>query len=99
MSNIPKIAGMVWYRREEYEAIIAMMEDARKLPRSFESWHSQAKANEKRAQLDGFSVVRAFIDPSTFPNWCHTRGLSINSEARQIYANSVAMEAAKNFKA
>jgi len=96
MNEPIKIAGMVWYRSEEYEAILSIMEDAFKLPRDYPIWRMQAEANEKKAHRLGFSTIRAFIDPATFPAWCLARGYKIDAEARNIFANLAAKEAAGN---
>lgn len=96
MNEPIKIAGMVWYRREEYEAILAIMEDAIKLPRTYASWLKQAEVNEKIAHQHGFSTVRAFIDPRTFPDWCRARGHKVDAEARKQFSNLAAQEAAGN---
>ena len=96
MNKQKTLAGMVWYRREEYETVLAIMEDAIKLPRTYASWLAQAEANEKIAHQRGFSTIRAFIDPKTFPAWCHARGYKINAQARNEFANFAAKEAARN---
>ena len=93
MNQPARIAGMVWYRREEYESILTVMEDAIKLPRTYTSWLSQAEANEKEAQRIGLITIRAFIDPKTFPAWCLSRGYKIDAEARKQFANLAAKEA------
>ncbi len=90
------IAGMVWYRSEDYESILKIMEDAVKLPVTYKSWLLQAETNEKMANDRGFITVRAFIDPRTFPSWCRERSHNIDAHARNEFANTVAKEAARN---
>lgn len=90
--SIPVIAGMVWYHREDYDACLRIMTDSDKLPRSFSVWLSKAEYGEQKLKLDGYAVVRAYIDPKTFPDWCRSRGLDINSNARTEYANFIAKE-------
>lgn len=90
------IAGMVWYRSEDYEHILKIMEDAAKLPRTYKSWLLQAEANEKMANYRGFITVRAFINPEIFPDWCRRHGHNIDADARNQFANTVAKEAARN---
>jgi len=38
-----QIAGIPWYRREEYEEILTVMEDAHLLPTTFDAWLKKAK--------------------------------------------------------
>ena len=95
--NTPiRIIGMVWYRAEDYDAIRRIMTDSDKLPALFHIWRMNAEIGEKKYRRDGHTVVRAFIDPETFPDWCRTRGLSIDAKARMEYANLIAYEHARN---
>lgn len=85
-----EIVGMVWYRREEYDSAIAVMADRAKLSTSYHVWLNNAETGEKRLRREGKTVVRAYIDPKTFPDWCRTRGLNIDSHARNRFAAEVA---------
>lgn len=91
--NMPiRAAGMVWYRAEDYDAIRRIMADGNKLPTRFDVWLEKAETGEKDRQIRGEIVVRAYIDPKTFPDWCRSRGLNIDSKARIEYANLIAYE-------
>ena len=96
MNDLIRIAGIVWYRAEDYESILKIMEDSAKLPMAYKNWLTQAESNEKLAHKSGFSTVRAFIDPKTFPDWCRRRGYNINAKARMEYANLIAKESDGN---
>ena len=82
--------GMIWYELENYDAVLRIMADRPKLPRTFHEWRMKAEAEEKRFRRDGKIVVRAFIDPETFPDWCRARGLNLAAEARHRFAATVA---------
>ena len=84
--------GMVWYQREHYSAILGIMADRDQLPASFHVWLMKAETGEKKYRREGKIVVRAFIDPETFPDWCRTRGLNIDAKARMEFANFVAYD-------
>lgn len=86
------IFGMVWYQPEHYDAVLRVMSDSHKLPRTFHEWRMQAESHEKKFRREGKIVVRAFIDPETFPDWCRARGLNIDAQARNHFAALVAKE-------
>jgi hypothetical protein len=44
----------------------------------------------------GHVVVKAYIDPDTFPKWCQAHGLEMNAKARTRFGNDCAAE---HFKA
>lgn len=87
-----KIVGMAWYKAEHYDAIRGVMADGHKLPATFHEWRIKAETLEKVHRRAGEIVVRAFIDPETFPDWCRARGLNVDAQARIQYAASIADE-------
>jgi hypothetical protein len=88
--------GIPWYRREDYARILAVMTDANLLPRTHEQWLRKAEDVERRCKGQGMTVVRAVIDPDTFPDWCRTRGLNVDAKARTEFANEHAYLTVKN---
>lgn len=87
-----RAVGMVWYHLEDYSAILRIMTDSAKLPRTFHEWLMQAEANEKKLRRDGHTIVRIFVDPKTFPDWCSARSLNVDAQARMLYASTIAKE-------
>lgn len=90
MSKTVLVIGMVWYHTEDYDAILRIMSDRDQLPRRFDVWLAKAERGEQERTRQGQIVVRAYIDPETFPDWCRSRNLNVDSEARMLYANTVA---------
>lgn len=89
-----QIIGMVWYKPEEYDACRQIMADGHKLHASYHQWRMDAETGEKRLRRSGKTVIRAIIDPKTFPDWCQSRSLNIDADARNQYAGFVAYEIA-----
>jgi len=96
MTEQKRIAGLVWYRLEDYEAARRLMEDRDKLPATYAAWRINAEQSEKKFQRLGWITTRAYIDPADFVAWCRERGLNLNAEARNQFANSVALDAARS---
>lgn len=90
--SLTNIIGMAWYQSEHYGAIRRIMSDSHKLPATFHEWRMQADIREKQERRLGKIVVRANIDPETFPDWCRSRGLNIDAQARMQYAATIAHE-------
>lgn len=49
-------------------------------------------------QRRGWITTRAYIDPSDFLAWCRERGLNLNAEARNQFANRIAIDAARSME-
>ena len=92
LPNTVQIVGMVWYKPETYDACMRIMEDRTKLHASYHLWRMDAETGEKRFRRDGKTVVRAYIDPETFSEWCLTRSLNIDAKARNQFAANIAHE-------
>jgi hypothetical protein len=89
MTNIIRIAGIAWFRREDYARARKLFEDGNGLPPTFDQWLKQAEKVKQNAEAHGFRVEKVHIDLDTFPAWCAERGLNVNAHARTQFANHV----------
>jgi hypothetical protein len=81
---------MVWYKKEHWDTLKEMFADGDMLPPTYETWLKRAEAMKEEAQAEGDTVIKVFIDPELFPQWCEEKGLPMNSEARAQLALEVA---------
>lgn len=89
-----KIAGMAWYKPENFARLRAMFEDGDKLHRSYPEWLAAAETGSKQLEKSGVRVVHVDIDPDHFPEWCKAQGQKLDAAARQVYASAVAYKVA-----
>jgi hypothetical protein len=78
--------GIPWCWEEDYDAFVAMFEDRKNLPRTWQGFADAAEKAEKLYEAKGDTTVRVNIDPRTFPEWCKSKGYRINSHARHKFA-------------
>jgi hypothetical protein len=93
MNQLPNniaVIGMVWYREADYDRLKAMFIDGEKLSPSFLQWQDLAEQGRKRFVREGRIVVKAYIDPETFPTWCATNGCNVDANGRNTFANTEA---------
>ncbi|WP_240910140.1 hypothetical protein [Desulfopila sp. IMCC35008] len=88
----PSVQAMVWYKEEHWDTLKLMFVDGDRLPPTYEEWHKRAEEMKKQAQASGDAVIKVFIDPETFPEWCAQKGVEMDSEARSQLAIEVAQE-------
>jgi len=86
----PSVQALVWYKEEHWATLKEMFEDGDMLPASFEAWHTRAEKMKADAEAAGDAVIKVYIDPETFPEWCKAKGLPMNSEARSQLAIEMA---------
>ena len=86
----PMIRALVWYKEEHYTELLEIFDDAELLPTTYQHW--LARAEEKKAEVEavGDQVIKVFIDPETFPEWCEKRELRKDANARSQLALEVA---------
>ncbi len=83
-------AGMAWYERHSYPAILRLMVDGRQLPQTYDEWLQKAEALERDLRNKGHRIKRAPIAPDLFAAWCREHGLEANAKARSRYAGDYA---------
>lgn len=81
---------MVWYREEHYPELLALFSDARLLPPDFAAWQARAEAKKVEVEAAGDQVIKVYIEPETFGQWCREKGLATDAEARTRLAIEVA---------
>lgn len=88
-----RAVGMVWYSLEDFDEIMAMMEDGHKLHRTYSEWRLAAEQGERHLRREGHLVVRAHLVPAEFRDYCARHGLNLDAEGRNHFANWVAFQA------
>jgi hypothetical protein len=84
------VLAMVWYREEDYDRLKAMFEDGDKLPGTFLRWQDMAEQGRKKLTREGKTVIKTYINPDTFPEWCAANGQRIDAHGRNAFANAEA---------
>lgn len=92
MTNLPiKAIGMAWYEEQHYARLRSLFTDGNKLHATFLQWQDAAEHGRKRYVRQGYVVVKAYIDPDTFPVWCTAHGHNVDAQGRMAFANAEAV--------
>ena len=87
------IAGIPWFTKDSYPRCLEIFDDPGDYPDTFNEWIAKAKETEKKLLRLGAKVIRAEIDPNTFPAWCAMNGFDkVDAKARSHFANLKAAE-------
>jgi hypothetical protein len=82
--------GVTWYRREDYARLKAMFKDGEKIPDTYDEWLKSAENVFGTLTLEGLTVVKAYLDPESFPEWCKANGFEMDGAARSQYGREFA---------
>lgn len=86
----PMIQALVWYKEEHYAQLLGMFDDAALLPPTYAHWLSRAEEKKAEIEAAGDQVIKVFIDPETFPEWCEKKQLPMDANSRSTLAIEVA---------
>lgn len=89
-TNATSSVAMAWYKRENFERLRRVFEDAHVLHRSFDEWLRDAEKGSKGLEAKGVGVICVDIDPDAFPVWCAANDLRVNAQGRTNCANLIA---------
>ena len=79
--------GFIWYKRENYDRLLAMFDDRDNLPATYDEWLVRAECGRKDQESKGVRVLCVDIDPDEFAAWCKAKGMKPDSKARLGYLN------------
>jgi len=82
--------GIAWYRKEDYERVRAISDDVHTFPDTFEDWEKRAEERREEMLKLGHVVIKAYIDPDTFPTWCRANRYKVDSKGRMVFASAEA---------
>ncbi len=84
--------GVYWVKEEDYSILLEIFEDGNKLPPSWKEWRKMAEEMERGLKEYGHPVMRVYIDPNTFPDWCAAHGTSPGRNGQKIYVAAAVTE-------
>lgn len=89
-TQAPLLQAMVWYKEEHYQELLSLFDDAELLPQTYADWLARAEEKKTEVEAAGDQVLKVFIDPETFPEWCEKKNLQKDANARAELALEVA---------
>ena len=88
----PPAVGAYWIKEEDYPALLQLFDDGDKMPPSWKEWLKVAEEMEQGLKAYGHVVLRVYIDPATFPDWCAAHSTSPGSAGRRKFVAAAVTE-------
>src|SRR5215203_1667568 len=82
------VIGIAWWRREQWERLLQISEDADSQYDSYDEWLADAEKN-LAGGVNGISGEKVDIDVEELLAWCNEKGLAVNGQSRAQYVASV----------
>ena len=81
----PPAVGVYWINERDYPALLEIFTDGYKMRRHWKDWLKIAEEMERGLKAYGHVIMRVYIDPSTFPDWCVAHSTSPGGEGRKRF--------------
>lgn len=90
--EMPPAVGACWIKVEDYAALRTIFDDGDRLPSTWQEWLKVAMEMEQGLKAYGHVVLRVYIDPTTFPDWCAANGTTPGREGRKRFVAAAVAE-------
>ncbi len=88
----PPAVGAYWIKEEDYPALLKVFPDGNKMPRTWREWLKIAEEMERGLKAYGHVVMRVYIDPNTFADWCAAHVTNPGGEGRKRFVAAAVKE-------
>ena len=88
MSDSAAVAGIAWYRRDQWARLRELASDADKLDESYEDWLAGAQKTLVRMEVAGVRAQRVDVELDELARWCRAEGRALDSAARAAFVAS-----------
>jgi hypothetical protein len=95
ISGVPLWMTMIWYRREEWEQLLAEFADANKYPRKWNEWRQRAETGVETLGSSGTMMIPIELSRQEILDYCREKQLPNDSQARLSLANEKLMRQVK----
>lgn len=79
------VIGVAWYRRDQWQRLLEIAEDADELSETYESWLSEAEKAIRLMAAENVFLEKVDVDVEEILAWCNARDLPVDSKARSNY--------------
>ena len=93
-----QMTGIAWYSEKDYYSLRDKFLDKEKLPEGYLEWLQSANSLFNKLETENINVVKVFLEPKKFVDWCIQNKMEMDSKARVRYANEGASNAVRNEK-
>ena len=90
--SLPPPVGVYWVKEGDYPEILKILDDGSKLPPTWKEWLAMAEEMERGLKAYGHPVMRVYLDPNTFADWCTEHGTSPGREGRKRFVAAAVAE-------
>ena len=88
----PPPVGAYWIREEDYPALLKIFDDGDRMPPDWNEWLKMAEEMEHGLKAYGHVVLRVYIDPASFPDWCAAQDMRPGAAARKKFVAAAVAE-------
>jgi hypothetical protein len=77
--------GVAWYRPDQWDELLRIAPDAKKLERTYEEWREFAANGIKALEQGGVKVSKIDVDLAELVEWCDREGRQPDADSRAAF--------------
>jgi len=78
--------GIPWFKPEQWTQLREISADPDVLEVDYDTWHQKAEGRVRDFESRGIHVEQVLIDVNEFSEWCRSRQMRCDAQARSQYA-------------
>ena len=78
--------GIAWYKRDQWQLLLNVSVDRDELEATYTDWEKDAEKALKQLRQGGLEVVKVPVEIEELLDWCQSRNVPVNGNARSQYA-------------
>jgi len=78
--------GIAWYTPDQWQLLLDISADRDDLEATYAEWERDAKKALRQLRQGGLNVVKVPVEIEELLDWCQSRNVPVNANARSQYA-------------
>ncbi len=78
--------GIAWYMPDQWQLLLDISADRDDLEATYAEWERDAKKALRQLRQGGLNVVKVPVEIEELLDWCQSRNVPVNANARSQYA-------------
>jgi len=86
-NSVSNRIGVAWYRREQWNYLLAISSDRNELEDTYDEWQAMAEEKLRMLAQQGYAIRKVDIDVEALLSWCNSQARIVDGYARSEFTS------------